>query len=739
MRATVLQTNLTAGEISPKMYGRVDIARYQNGAKAMRDMVPQVYGGAKRRPSSLFVKEVKDSTKVTRLIPFVRNNTDAYILELGDLYMRVFKNGAVIGAPYEVATPYATAKLFQFDFTQGADTMFMFHDAVAPYKLVCAGDASWTLSAATFVATPFVEPGTYPAATLSPSISGPVGREITLGAGVMSGAAVNNTALTWNTGVVTVNKAAHGFTTGDLVVVAGVTPRGYDTVVVITVVDADNFTYPLTINPGPATIGGTTQVITPTAIFAAGDVGSSVKINGGIVKITGYTSTSVVTGIIKQELSGTTSAQADAWSLHTPAWSAANGYPRTGTLYEQRLVCGGSTAYPQTIWGSVTGAYLDFQQGTADDDGYAFTIASDVVNPIRFLASNRSLLALTTGGEFTISGGLEKPLAPTNAQIKPRTNYGCADVRPVRIKDSELFVQRAGRKVRSFAYNLGNDDWTGPDLSVLAEHLTESGIVDMCWQQEPNSIVWLAREDGSLLSITLDKEQEVTAWALHEGFGQPNAAGVITALVESLATIPDATGDQVWMVVKRTIGGATKRYIERLYDSATVDSCVMASGAAATVWSGFDHLEGETVDVVCDWTATSPGYYAGQFVVTSGDITLTTAATSIMAGLPYESRLELLDPEMQTGMGSSSGNAMRTSEVTVRFHETTGCNVNGKVLAFRRLGTAVLDQAPELFSGVKRLENLGWERGESDLEFTQTEPMPLHILSVTRKFTVNSG
>jgi hypothetical protein len=471
-------------------------------------------------------------------------------------------------------------------------------------------------------------------------------------------------------------------------------------------------------------VGALVTLTASAAVFDASQFNGAIKINGGIVKLTSFGSTTVWQGVIKQELVNATASPPDAWSLHLPAWSVARGYPRTGTLFEQRLVAAGSPSFPQTIWGSITGAYLDFQQGTADDDGFSFTIASDQVNPIRYLASNRVLVALTTGGEFTVTGGVERPLAPTNAQIKTRTNYGCADVRPVRYRDTELFIQRAGRKVRRFGYDAARDDWTGPDLSVLSEHLTQGGFVDMCWQQEPDSIIWLARGDGALISVTLDAEQEVTAWAWHEEF---------SGLVESLATIPDATGDQVWMVARRTIGGVTQRYIERLDDSTTLDSAIVSTGASATVWSGLDHLEGQTVQAVTD------GFYAGEFTVSGGSITLNTAATAVNIGLPFTPTLTLLDPEIQTGMGSASGNAMRTSEVTVRVNETTGCKVNGKPIAFRQLGTAVLDQPPESFSGVKRIENLGWGRGEDELEFTQAEPMPFHILSVTRKFTVNDG
>jgi len=647
-RVTTLQTNFTAGEISPQLYGRVDVARYQNGVRAMRNAVPQIYGGAKRRPGTIFVREVKDSADLTRLIPFVLNATTAYIIEAGDLYLRFYKNNAVLGAPYEVVSPYSSATIFKVDYTHGEDTMFLFAEAVEPYRLVRIADTNWTLGAATFVNTPFEEPGSYPASTMTASVATPAGAAVTMTAG--------------------------------------------------------------------------------SAVLSAGLVGSSIKINGGIVKLTGYTSTTIMNGIIKQELSSTTAAPADAWSLHAPAWSAGRGYPRTGTLYEQRLVAGGSPTFPQTVWGSVTGAYLDFQQGVADDDAFVFKIASDSTNPIQYLAGSTQLIALTSGGEFTIQGGLEKPLAPTNAQIKPRRNHGCALVRPVRVLDSEMFVQRAGRKLRALGDVDGLDKWGAPDLSVLSEHLTETGIVDMCWQQEPDSIIWLVRDDGKLASVTYDRDQDVTAWALHD----------LGGIVESIACIPTATADQTWIVIKRTINGSDKRYIERLSLDVRSDSALVLTGASATVWSGLSHLEGKAVDVVAN------GYYAGRYTVASGSITLDRAATSVEIGLPYTSSIELLPPEIQTGMGSASGHAMSVSEVSVRFHETTGCKVQALAatadeLTFRQTGDDVLDQPPALFSGIKRIECLGWERGDAPLTLSQDLPMPWHVLSVTRILTVNAG
>jgi len=642
-RINTVQTNFTAGEISPQLYGRVDIAKYQNGAKRMLNALPQVHGGARRRFGTIFVREVKDSSKVTRLVPFVLNATTAYIIEMGDLYARYYKNNAVLGAPYEVVTPYASSQIFDVDYTHGEDTMFMFHEAVAPQRMIRAGDTSWTLGAAPFVQVPFEEPGIYPAATLTPSVKDPVGAVVTLTAGA--------------------------------------------------------------------------------PVFSAGNVGSSVKINGGIVFITAYTDGTHVDGLIKQELSSVTISPAPAWSLHAPAWSSGKGWPRSGTLYQQRLVVGGSPTFPQTLWGSVTGAYLDFQQGVADDDAFLFKIASDNTNPIRFLAGSTALVALTSGGEFTITGGLEKPLAPTNAQIKPRRNHGCANVRPVRVLDSEFFVQRAGRKVRALSDVDGLDKWGAPDVSLLSEHLTESGIVDMCWQQEPTSIVWMVRADGKLVSATYDADQDVNAWALHD----------VGGAVESVACIPTLQGDQVWMIVRRVVGGVTKRYIERMATETLADCSVVASGAASTVWGGLSHLEGQLVDVRAD------GHYAGRHTVTGGQVTLGYPASSVVMGLPFTCLIELLDPAVNAGTGSSKASAQRTAEVTILFHETTGAMVNGRVLDFRTTGPNTLDQPPALFSGVKRVSSLGWNRGASPVTISQEIAMPLYALSVTRKFTFNDG
>ncbi len=265
-------------------------------------------------------------------------------------------------------------------------------------------------------------------------------------------------------------------------------------------------------------MGATITITAVVDTFRVYDFGSLIKINGGLVRITQFTTALSVNAFVIKELASTVGSPALAWELQTAVWSALNGYPRTGTIHEQRLVVAGTTLYPQTIWGSKTGDYFDFTLGTADDDAYSFTIASDEVNPISYLASLKYLVVHTYGGEFSLQGGVEKPITPTNVRIKQESPHGSKGVRPVTAGRESLFVQRSGRKLRAMGYNTSEEGFVSPDRTVLAEHITKAGeLVALAYQQEPDMLVWAARADGALLSCTYDRDQQVTAWALHAG------------------------------------------------------------------------------------------------------------------------------------------------------------------------------------------------------------------------------
>lgn len=751
-RVTAVQTNFTTGEITPRLHGRTDIDRYNNAARALVNAHPLVHGGAKRRAGTRFYKGTKINAKRSRLIPFVHSRDKAYMLEVGDNYLRVHGAGGVDLA-VEVATSYTEAMLDGIDHTHGEDTMFLFHEALTPQKLVTTAPTVWSLTAASFINVPHDEAGTFPAATLTPSEVGPMGRTIYLMAGDATGATSGlMTSVSWSNGMASfTTPAPHGLLGGEVVSMVGTAPATYDHTSVVSVTGPSVFQYPIYADPGNYSVGGRYTLWTPTAIFGAGDVGKIVKINGGLVKITGFTSTHVVTGVVMRELDNAVASPANGWSLHVPAWSASLGYPRTGALFEQRLVCAGSPTYPQTIWGSATAAYLDFLQGTADDDAYSFTIAATELNPISYLAPLRNLAVHTYGGEFSMQGGVEKPITPTNVRVRNETNFGSKGVRPVTVGKESLFVQRSGRKIRALGFQPGDDEYRAPDLLVFAEHLTQTyGVSGLTFQQEPEGMLWAPRADGAFLSATIDRDQTVLGWALHYTEGA----------VESMATIPNGDRDETWLIVRRTVNGATARYLEIFEETFepllpgpaptgyppyakpivygyTVDCGKSFDNAAGQTTFAVPHLIGRTVDIVADGSV-----MPRQVVPASGNVTISRASYRTLIGLHFDSEVGLLTPEVGTGTGSAQGNSMRTSEVTMRFLNTLGAKVldgdgQEQDVGFRQFGTQVLDQAPEPFSGVVRIETLGWERGKSEFTIRQDQPLPMHLLSVVRKFQVN--
>jgi hypothetical protein len=229
------------------------------------------------------------------------------------------------------------------------------------------------------------------------------------------------------------------------------------------------------------------------------------------------------------------------------AFSAYRGFPRAITFFEQRLFLAGTLANPQTIYSSRTGTFEDFEDGPDDDDAIVMTIASGQVDVIRWLSAGRLLTCGTAAGEFAIGGTTSNDaLTPTNVRAVPQTNLGSSSAQPIRIGQIILFPQRSGdpdnasKKIREFAYQYESDAFQSADLTVFSEHITGSGIEQLAYQMDPDSIVWARRSDGMLASLTYEREQQVVAWH------RQGIAGT-DAVVESIATIPGADGDELWV------------------------------------------------------------------------------------------------------------------------------------------------------------------------------------------------
>ena len=479
-RVAAQLTNFTAGELSPRLDGRNDLAKYSAGCATVENMVIYPHGAAARRPGTQFVASVKTPAAKTRLIPFEFSTEQTYILEFGNQYIRFYRNNGQIesgGSAYEISTPYLTAELFDIKFAQSADVMYLTHPNHQTRKLSRTGHTSWTLAAVEFTNGPYLD------------------------------ANVTETTIT---------SSAHTVGTGRTLTASAVTG----------------------INSGSG--------------FLTTDVGRQIRFRDGYGIITARTNTTVVTVEILIDM-GSSSSSTD-WSLGS--FSTTTGFPSCVSFFEQRLVFAASINNPQTVYFSKSGDYenMDANIGgtVADDDAIIYTIASNQVNAIRFLTSARTLIIGTAGGEFVVSGGGDNnAVTPTNIMIKKQSNHGAANVDAISVGNATLFLQRAKRKIRELAYNFDVDGYIAPDLTILAEHITEGNVVEMAYQEEPLAIIWCVRGDGQLIALTYQREQEVVAWHRHIIGG---SFGTGNAVCESVAVIPtDDSEYELYMIVKRTI------------------------------------------------------------------------------------------------------------------------------------------------------------------------------------------
>lgn len=490
------------------------------------------------------------------------------------------------------------------------------------------------------------------------------------------------------------------------------------------------------ISPTTITPSATTGNITLTASAALFDplhVGSlwRIKVNAtfGYVRITGFTSPTVVNAEVIATLDGTTATTAWREGL----WSNFRGFPQTVTVYEQRLVFDGGPAAEQSVVGSSARNVIDMTPGVNPDDAYIFTIGGKDLSDIKFLAPTpKALFAGTTRVEFALRDADNKTLSPDNPPLtRPQSNFGASPVSPVEVDNAVIFVQRNEKKIREFVFSFERDGFTANDITILANEITgEAGIAQLSSMPEPVNLVWAVRGDGVLLSLTRMAEQNITAWVRHLTFGGND-------FFRSVATIPHPDGDrdQTWVIVEREINGATQQYVERLDDTLRLDSGLSldATGSPTVTVSNLEHLEGRTVTPLGD------GSVYPDEVVTNGEITLDgPAAELIDVGLAYEPRVVPVSPEAELADGTTQGLPRRIIKVLAFLDETVGLQINGEPIPFRD-SSDPMTAAVQPFTGVKRVLNLGWSKGGTDsgIELKQAQPLPFKVLALV--LTVEFG
>jgi hypothetical protein len=512
-RVHPFQTNFTAGELTPKLAGQVDFKKYNNGVEVLENMTVFPQGGATRRYGTKFVAEVKDSSKITRLIPFEFNIEQSYILEFGNQYIRFFKdNGQITNATKNItnitqANP-AVVTVASHGYTNGTDVWInsvggmtelngrrfrIANVTTNTFELSGVDSTSYTtytsggtVASVYEIASPFTESMLYDI-------------QFTQSADVMY--IVQET-------LEPRKLSRTGHTSWTLSTVEFINGPYLD--------DNDTSTT-FTSSTNTVGVGRTLTASSITGIndgvgFKSSDVGRLVRMVDGYGVITAFTSTTIVTWEIKLDI--VTATATTDWALG--AWSDDTGYPKTVSFFEQRLIFGGSTDFPQTIWASESGFYEQFDRGDGDPaDSFIYTIAANKVNTIRWLAPARDLIVGTAGGEFKVGRPSGEPLQPDNVQITQQTTYGGYNAQPIQIGNSVLFLQRQRKKIREFSYRFEDDAYLAQDMTLLSEHITGNGIIDVDYAQEPDSIYWAVRDDGTLLGMTYQRQEDIIAWHRH--------------------------------------------------------------------------------------------------------------------------------------------------------------------------------------------------------------------------------
>ena len=432
---------------------------------------------------------------------------------------------------------------------------------------------------------------------------------------------------------------------------------------------------------------------------------------------------------------GTRTGNTAKWS--EAAFSGVRGYPRAVAVHEQRLCFAGTTHRPNTVWCSKVDDFENFQLGSNADDGLQFTVASSEGNRIAWMFSQKRLMIGTSGDEWTIGGAdSSAPFSASNVQAQRQSSYGSKNARAILLNDVLLFLQRRGRKIRELTYNFERDGWVAPDLCVLAEHITEGEIVEMAFQQQPDAILWAIKGDGKLVGMSYERDQEVVAWHRHSTDGD----------FESVATVYGLSGadDEVWFVVKRTISGTTKRYIERFKadnrakveaetkaDWWFLDCAKRYSGTATATITGLSHLEAKSAGVLAD------GAVQPNKTVSSGQITLDKAASKVLVGLPFTSTILPMKFDYELQDGATRGRRKRINRASVSLYKSLGgeASSNGTdwLWLYPRDFNDPMDASPPPFSGDAEVVVAGDYSFDGDFYLRQTLPYPLTIRALVIK------
>lgn len=624
-KASPAQTSFAGGELSPLLEGRIDLAKYPIGCRKLRNFMPLIQGPARKRGGTRFIAEVKDSTAYTWLQSFVFSQTDSAIIEYGNLYNRFFRNrntANVAGADaynsgttyalsdfvtysgtqyrslqaanlnnqpdisptfwvaqdaYENVSPYSAANLindeggFGLSIAQSADVMYIAQGDVGPKTLSRFSSTHWVY------ATYQPEDGPFDPQNIDKTISVHVSGET--GTVTFTNDAADSPVPSGTTSRLirieeTDKSAVDPWEANKRIAGEGENPFGqerrsdghlYDCATNSTVAGGQIEYRTGSVKPihteGTESDGDGKPLYSGSTLFA-GKVGVAwtyLHSGYGIGRITavaggGLTATLVINSDFRMPAS-VVSPGSYRWSLG--AWYAGH-FPTAVAFYRDRLCWSGGQRVQLTVAGGYTSMAGDEFGEVLPDSAIDVLISIGSMDQVNWIATQPNALLIGTSGSTLAFEEIthNAVLGPANSKFEPQSAIGTRKIMPINVDDCTLFIERSGLQLREAQYSADTERFSSRDLTAFSEHITQSGIIAMAFAANPNNLMWCLRADGKLACLTYEKNEDVIAWSLHD----------VGGVVESIAVIPSpyAGIDDLYMIVRRTINGTVKRYIEVL-------------------------------------------------------------------------------------------------------------------------------------------------------------------------------
>lgn len=561
-----VQRSFSAGEISPQLFGRVDVDRWRSALKKCLNYVPAPEGGISARQGFEIQANLGVVTR-PRMVPFEFGPSDSYILLFDGSVMKVMRNGAMVdfspGSP-----PTCICNKDTLRWVQSGDTLFVTDGVYAPKKIVRGAtaprDTNWTISNAPMTPT-LVTNSTLTATGVTAgtdSIRYRITRTLADGteSAVFRGASVTGTTTAGATNARwVIASVAHGLITNDSIVIqttitvgANVAYNAGDVVRIVEGVSPDSFTIPCPANgdqftgnvvyrkidassksyvsptvASPFTVSWTSQ---PGAAFY-----NVFREYGRVFGYIGSTSNTSFTdpGIIPD-------------IKDTPVIGVDPGkgghVPTSVGLFQQRLMFGGYDDDVERIVGSHIGNYTAFDPGAEDASGLDFGLAGRTVSAIQHMLeiAGRAVV-LTNTAEWTLKGGSSGGLTPTAINARADSYHGCSPIPPALVGSSLIYVHRGEKILLDALYDYSMEALKSRDLTLWAKHLMIPGIAKVYYQRSEN-LVWVLRKDGVLLGLTYVPDQEIWGWHQHT---------IKDRTIEDICVVSESNVDRLYCLTKK--------------------------------------------------------------------------------------------------------------------------------------------------------------------------------------------